>query len=64
QSLDIIISSIKYDIGYLGGFGISSMLYSMADSYNTDLASQYQKITKVVNKSLDKMVSKFEALAD
>ena len=62
QSLDIIISTIKYDIGYLAGLGISSMLYSMADSYNTDLASQYQKQTKVVTKTLEKLVSKFEAL--
>ena len=63
-SLDIIISSIKYDIGYLGGFGISSMLYNMADSYNTDLASQYAKVTKVVNKSLDKMMDKFDGLGN
>ena len=62
QSLDIIISTIKYDIGYLAGLGISSMLYSMADSYNTDLASQFQKQTKVVTKTLEKLVSKFEAL--
>jgi len=64
QSLDIIISTIKYDIGYLAGLGISSMLYSMADSYNTDLASQYQRQTKVVSKTLDKLVSKFEGLAN
>ena len=63
-SLDIIISSIKYDIGYLGGFGISSMLYTMADSYNTDLASQYAKVTKIVNKSLDKMMDKFDNLGN
>ncbi len=62
QSLDIIIATIKYDIGYLAGLGISSMLYSMADSYNTDLASQFQKQTKVVSKTLDKMISKFEGL--
>ena len=62
QSLDIIISSIKYDIGYLAGLDISSMLNTMADAYNTDLASQYARQTKVIQKNLDRMLTKFEAL--
>ena len=61
-SLDIVISTIKYDLGYLGGFGISSMLYSMADSYNTDLTSQYARIQKATAKNVDRMMEKFEAL--
>ena len=64
QSLDIIIASVRYDLGYLGGFGITSMLNSMADSYNTDLASQYARVTKIVNKTLERMLNKFAELGD
>ena len=63
-SLEIIISTIKYDLGYLGGFGFSSMLYGMADSYNTDLTSTYTKQEKIINKSSDRILSKFEELKD
>ena len=63
-SLEIIISTIKYDLGYLGGFGFSSMLYGMADSYNTDLTSTYTKQEKIINKSSDRILSKFEELKE
>lgn len=59
-SLDVIIGTIRYDIGYLGGWGISSMLYTMADSYNTDLASQYKKIDKVISKTVERQLDKLE----
>ena len=58
-SLDIIIGSIRYDIGYLSGIGISSMLNTMANSFNTDLASQYQKQAKVFDKLLTRIVDTF-----
>ena len=57
-SLDVIINSIRYDIGYLGGWGIGSMLYTMADSYNTDLTSQYKKSDKVITKSMERTIKK------
>ena len=64
-SLDVIINSIRYDLGYLGGWGIGSMLYSMADGYNVDLTSQYKKIDKVVTKTLERTITKLEsALAE
>jgi len=64
-SLDVIINSIRYDLGYLGGWGIGSMLYSMADGYNADLTSQYKKINKVVSKTLERTIDKLEtALAE
>ncbi len=59
RSLDIIIDTIRYDIGYVGGINISSMLNSMADGYNTDLASQYQSQSKVFNKLLERIVASF-----
>ena len=55
QSLDIIISTVRYDLGYLGGFGITGILNNMANSYNTDLISQYGRITRAVSRSLDRM---------
>ena len=58
-SLDIIISTIRYDIGYLSGIGISNMLNTMANAFNTDLASQYQKQTKVFDKLLTRIVDTF-----
>lgn len=58
-SLDIIIDTIRYDIGYLSGIGISSMLNTMANSFTTDLASQYQKQSKVFDKLLTRIVDTF-----
>ena len=59
-SLDVIINSIRYDIGYLGGWGIGSMLYTMADSYNSDLTSQYKKVDKVITKTMERTIKKLE----
>ncbi len=59
RSLDIIIDTIRYDIGYVGGINISSMLNSMADGHNTDLASQYQSQAKVFDKLLERIVATF-----
>lgn len=62
QSLEVIISTIRYDIGYLGGLSFSTFLYSMADGGKTDLASSYAKQEKAINKQLEKMVNKFDEL--
>ena len=61
RSLDVIISTIRYDIGYLAGLNMSSMLYSMADSRQLNLASQYEKRESSFQKALDKLVSSFTA---
>lgn len=62
QSLEVIVDTIRYDIGYLGGLGFSSFLYTMADSGNTDLASAYAKQEKAINKQTERMISKFADL--
>lgn len=59
RSLDVIISTIRYDIGYLGGLNISSMLYSMADGRQTNLASQYEKRSQSFQNALDKLVAAY-----
>ncbi|MBR4959729.1 MAG: hypothetical protein IKY52_02405 [Clostridia bacterium] len=61
-SLDIVISTIKYDLGYLGDWGINSVLYSMANAYNTDLASKIQGVEKTVATKVEKMVTAVEGL--
>ena len=33
----------------------------MADSYNSDLTSQYKRLEKAITKTLDRTVSKLEA---
>lgn len=58
-SLDIIIDTIRYDIGYVCGINISSMLNTMADNLNTDLASQYQSQAKMFDKLLERIVTVF-----
>lgn len=62
QSLEVIVDTIRYDTGYLGGLGFSSFLYTMADSGNTDLASAYAKQEKAINKQTERMISKFADL--
>ncbi len=59
ESLEIIINTINYDLGYLGGFGFSSFILGMADSYNTDLTSTYQKQEKLINKMIQRTVDAF-----
>ena len=61
-SLDIVISTIKYDLGYLGDWGINGVLYSMANAYNTDLASKISAIEESVAGKVEKMVTAVSAL--
>ncbi len=61
-SLDVVISTIKYDLGYLGDWGINSVLYGMANAYNTDLASKISAIEGSVAGKVEKMVEAVSAL--
>ncbi|MBQ8641004.1 MAG: hypothetical protein IJ480_02200 [Clostridia bacterium] len=61
-SLDIVISTIKYDLGLLGDWGIGSVLNTMANEYNTDLASKIQEIEQSVAAKVDKMVAAVSGL--
>lgn len=62
ESLDIIIGTVRYDLGYLGGWGLSSILYNMADSYSIDLASQYAAVEESINASVNKLIERIENL--
>lgn len=61
RSLDVIISTIRYDIGYVAGLNMSSLLYNMADAHQTNLASQYEKRANSFQKALDKLISAYTA---
>lgn len=61
-SLNIILNTVRYDLGYLGGWGLSSMLNTMADSYSTDLASRNKSMNKVINKSVEKFIKDIEEI--
>ncbi len=59
--LDIIFSSMTYDIGYLYNFGeLGGMVLSMVNGYQSDLASRYAKYESKAVKAIDKMVTTFQ----
>lgn len=64
ESLEIIIGTVRYDIGYLGGFGFSDFLLTMADNGNTDLASGYATREKIIIKQTERMLASFTALKE
>ena len=59
ETLDIVITTINYDIGYLSIPDIASMLNSMANSRSKDLASKYSSSESSIQKALDDIVEKF-----
>jgi len=61
QSLDIILSTVTYDLGYLGGWGLADMLTSeMCGGMNSDLASRYQGKKKAIEVMFDRSFSGVE----
>jgi len=61
KSLDIIINTIRYDLGYLGGVGVSSMLHGMADARSTELTSKWKSQERVVTRVLENMTKKLSS---
>lgn len=60
-TLDIVLSTIRYDIGYLFNWGLAALPLGMANSYSTDLASKYESVEASV---LAKMQETIEAFTD
>ena len=58
ESLEIIFDTIRYDIGLVGDFGYSTMLKGMANSGNTDLASNFARSSKSIIKLSEKAINK------
>lgn len=55
-SLDIIISTLRYDIGYLAIRPAGSMMRALNTSYSTDLASAYRRQMSTINKTLETLI--------
>ena len=59
ETLDIVITTINYDIGYLSIPDIAQMLNGMANSRSKDLASKYMAAESTIQAALDDIVEKF-----
>ncbi len=55
-SLDIIIGTLRYDIGYLAVRPAGAMMRTLNTSYSTDLASAYKRQMSSINKTLETLV--------
>ena len=61
QSLDIILNTVSYDIGYLGGWGFADMLTSeMCGGMDSDLTSKYQAKKKAIEIMFERSFSGVE----
>ena len=58
-TLDIVISTINYDLGYLSNWGLTSIPLSLADSYDMNLASKYEKQERAIKKMMDKTIDAY-----
>lgn len=61
--LDIVFSTLKYDVGYLYNWGnIGTFTLGMVDGYKTDLSSSYTKIEKSINTAMQKAIDAYAGL--
>jgi hypothetical protein len=61
--LDIVFSTLKYDVGYLYNWGnIGTFTLDMVNKYDTNLSSQYAKIEATVNTAMQKAIDAYTAL--
>lgn len=60
-SLDIIFSTLRYDIGYIYNVGnIGRLPMELADKHQDNLTSQYKSHDKIYKKSLDLILKAYE----
>lgn len=59
QSLDIVLSTIRYDLGYLSNWGLSSITNGLANEYDLDVASRFAKSETSINTQMEKMITAF-----
>ena len=58
-SLDIVLSTVRYDLGYIAPWNMTSVPLGLADSYDLNLASRWAKMEKGVQKAMDKSIKTF-----
>jgi len=59
DSLDIVLSTVRYDLGYIATWSMTSLPLSLADSYDLNLSSKWAKLEKVVQKAMEKSIKTF-----
>ena len=59
DTIDIVLNTIRYDIGYLYNWGISGIPLAMADKYSLDLASRYESAEKSIITNMEKTLAAF-----
>ncbi len=61
EMLDLIFSTLTYDIGYLYDFGgLGGMTLNMVDGYKPDLASQYAKYEPKAQTAIEKTINAYQ----
>ncbi len=59
-SLDIIFSSVRYDLGYAYNWGtLGDLPLTLVRAYKEDFASQYNKLLSKAQKALDKTIENY-----
>lgn len=56
-TLDIVLSTIRYDIGYLSNWGLSNITNDIANNYDLDLASRYARSETAIKTNMEKMIA-------
>ena len=60
MTMDLIFSSMIYDPGYMYNWGdIGTFTMDMADNFQTDLVSRFERIEGRVQRQLDQMIERF-----
>ena len=60
DTLDIVLSTVRYDVGYLSNWGLTGICNDLANQYDLDLASRYAKAESAIIKRMDTMIEKYD----
>ena len=59
DTLDIVLNTIKYDLGYLSNWGLSNICNDLANQYDLDLASRFAKSEASITTKMTTMIEKY-----
>ena len=62
ESIELVVSTVRYDIGYLSDWGISWDMMDLANRRSTDFVSKYGTSEPVVQGKLDDTIAAFERM--
>ena len=58
-TLDLIIGSVRYDLGYVASWGVSEMMRGMGDARQTNFASRYESNISALRTNMEKTIEQF-----